>query len=378
MSIGNYEDLQHMPNTYRQEWDNQTVVYPMDQFDWYGTWLTIAQEKFPQLESFEDLHLYLKQTEIPELIYYLQKACERNDVLDQIDTFYARILYDRTDLEWMIQRTLNIRIVTPDQEKNGRLLQFHKDAWTGNGPGIKNVWTPITNSYDSNSMYVVSLENSNMISQQVYDKQLSSSAIQDLCLKHATPLQIDKGNSYLFDSHVIHGNLNNTTGKTRVSMDGRILLRGGIFNKKIPGGYFRFLGERTTGTTLQDHKNWVTYAGWNGQYTKSIPIHLQRMFINNYCGDKKININDYQFESETLDWCPNLEAFAETDGIDGIVCFSIFGLPDNPFRRHSILKCAVDNNTELVFANEDVVCRTIADIEHIKKLYNFYKEGQSE
>ena len=50
-----------MPNTYRPEWDNQTADYPLDQFNWYDIWLTVAQELFPQLESFENLHNHLEQ-----------------------------------------------------------------------------------------------------------------------------------------------------------------------------------------------------------------------------------------------------------------------------------------------------------------------------
>lgn len=366
-----------MPNTYRPEWDNKTVGYPIEQFNWYDTWLTVAQEQFPHLESFEDLHLHLEQTDIPDLIFYLQKACMRDDILDKIDAYYSHILYDTTDLDWMVQRTFNIRIVTPDQEKNGRLLRFHKDAWTGNGPGIKNIWTPITDCYDTNSMYVIPQQESNVITKTIIKDKLNADATQDLCMQTATPLKLQKGQTFFFDSNTIHGNYNNETGKTRVSMDGRILLKGGNFNRKLPGGYFRFLGERNKPIELTDDKVWVTYAGWNSKYTKDIPVHLQRLFVNDYCFDKNIHINDYQYESDTLDWQPNFESFIKSDGINGIVCYSVFGLPNDPFRRMTLLQEAVANNTELVFANENIVCNTLEDIEHIKKLYAFYMLGQA-
>jgi len=365
-----------MPNTYRPEWDNQTVDYSIEQYNWYDIWLSVAQEKFPQLKSFEDLHIHLEQTDIPELIFHLQKACERDDILDIIDEYYSHILYNTTDLEWMIQRTFNIRVVTPEQEKSGRLLRFHKDAWTGNGPGIKNVWTPITNSYDSNSMYVIEQQQSDLIANRIVNEKLSADTIQDICLKNSKPLQIQKGQAYLFDSNTIHGNLNNETGQTRVSMDGRVLLKGGNFNRKLPGGYFRFLGERNKVIELHDNKVWVTYAGWNSKYTKDIPVHLQRHFVNLYCNEKDIHINDYQYESDTLDWQPNFESYIQSEGINGIVCYSVFGLPDDPFRRQTLLQMAVENKTELVFANENLVCRSMEDVEHIKKLYTFYIEGQ--
>jgi sporadic carbohydrate cluster 2OG-Fe(II) oxygenase/sporadic carbohydrate cluster protein (TIGR04323 family) len=366
-----------MPNTYRSEWDNQTASYSVEQFDWYNIWLSIAQEKYPQLKSFEELHEQLELTEITELVYYLQKASlERDYIVDKLDEYYSFILKDRTDLEWMLQRTMNFRIVIPDQTKAGRLLQFHKDEWTGNGPGIKNIWTPITDSYDSNSMYVLSQTDSDDISKYIHTEQMSADDIQQMCLSKATPLKLSKGEVFFFNSDVIHGNVNNTTGKTRVSMDGRIILKGGNFNRKLPGGYFRFLGEHNKIIDLQDDKVWVTYAGWNSRYTKDIPVHLQRHFVNTYCEEKNIHINDYQYESDTLDWQPNFESYIQSEGINGIVCFSVFGLPDDPFRRQKLLMDAVDTNTELVFANEDIICRTRDDIEHIKHLYSFYIQGQ--
>jgi sporadic carbohydrate cluster 2OG-Fe(II) oxygenase len=366
-----------MPNKYRLEWDNQTIDYPIEQFNWKDIWLTIAQEKYPHLKSFEELHIHLEQTDIPELIYHLQKACQRDDMLEKIDAYYSHILYDRTDLEWMVQRTFNIRIVTPDQENNGRLLGFHKDAWTGNGPGIKNVWTPITDSFDTNSMYVISQADSNVISKTIVDESLTTDATQELCMQSSKPLNIKQGQTYFFDSNIIHGNFNNTTDQTRVSMDGRILLKGGSFNRKLPGGYFRFLGERNKEIELNDDKVWVTYAGWNSKYTKDIPIHLQRMFVNNFCEQKQININDYQYESDTLDWQPNFESYILSESINGIVCYSVFGLPDDPFRRMKLLQDAVQHKTELVFANENIICKSLEDIEHIKRLYEFYMMGQA-
>jgi len=365
-----------MPNTYRPEWDNRTVDYPIDQFNWYDIFLKIAQEKYPHLESFEKIHLQLEQTDIPNLIFHLQKACMRDDILDKIDEYYSTILYNITDLEWMIQRTFNFRIVTPDQEKSGRLLRFHKDEWTGNGPGIKNIWTPITDSFSSNSMYIIPQQESKVIVDRIIKERLDADTTQKICLEQAKPLEINKGQAYLFNNESIHGNINNETSQTRVSMDGRILLKGGIFNRKLPGGYFRFIGERDNKIELNDDKIWVTYAGWNSNYTYPIPAHLQRMFVNNYCAEKQININDYQYESDTLDWQPNFEAYIKSEGINGIVCYSVFGLPNDPFRRMALLQDAIDNNTELVFANEDIVCRTKEDIQNIKKLYTFYLVGK--
>ncbi len=60
--------------------------------------------------------------------------------------------------------------------------------------------------------------------------------------------------------------------------------------------------------------------------------------------------------------------------IDGIVMCSIYGLPDNPFRRYELLKLAVENNVEIHFANELCSVREEKDIEHIQHIFKFVNE----
>jgi hypothetical protein len=42
-----------------------------------------------------------------------------------------------------------------------------------------------------------------------------------------------------------------------------------------------------------------------------------------------------------------------------------------------LLQDAVQHKTELVFANENIICKSLEDIEHIKRLYEFYMMGQA-
>jgi len=49
------------------------------------------------------------------------------------------------------------------------------------------------------------------------------------------------GNFLLFTQENIHGGVPNRTGKTRMSIDVRLLLRDGQPHRKWPGAYFRRL-----------------------------------------------------------------------------------------------------------------------------------------
>ena len=68
---------------------------------------------------------------------------------------------------------------------------------------------------------------------------------------------------------------------------------------------------------------------------------------------------------------PALEQFITSYNVDAIVLCSIYSLPNDPFRRYTILKLAVDNNIELHFANELCSIREEQDIKHIEKLLEY-------
>ena len=57
---------------------------------------------------------------------------------------------------------------------------------------------------------------------------------------------------------------------------------------------------------IDSDQSYVSYVGWNSEYTKHLPLNLQRTFIGTYTDKHGIVINDYQFENEYLDYLPNL------------------------------------------------------------------------
>lgn len=365
-----------MINTYDKNWDNNIIDYDVADFNWYEFWLTKAKEKFPSINSLETIHKDISIQDVNELIHHLQKITLTKEFVDKIDEYFNDIL-DFVDYEYMTQKVFNIRIVIPDQQKAGRLLNFHKDSWVGNGMGIKNVWTPITDSFDSNSIHVIGSEESNRISSLCETERWDYDKIQNYCREIADPVTIKKGQAFLFASNNIHGNVNNDTDITRVSMDGRILPEGGFYYRKLPGGYFRFKGEVEANIQPDKSRTWISYAGWNSNYTKDIPVHMQRYQINEYCKDKDIRINDYQYENEFMDWVPNFSKYINDFNVNGIVCFSLYGLPDDPFKRQTLLLNALEKDIHLIFVNENIYFKTKKDLEYIKKLYKYFEHNES-
>lgn len=358
------------------ETDRKTVDYDLQKHNWPEYWLRIAKEKFPQIESLETVHKVLTPSEISTLGKHCQSFCGTDEFADRVDSYFSDIVKDYIGFnEWIIQRYFTIRIVIPDQAKVGRLLQYHQGIWVGNGLGLRTIWTPFTRAYGNNSMLVAPHAESKELTQRAYKEKWDYRTLQDECVKVSNPIDLIPGQCYLFQQDHIHGNLNNDTDITRWSMDGRILPKGGHYHRKVPGGYFRFLGERETKPVIDTTKKWVSYAGWNSKFSNPIPLPMQRSIINQYCDKSNIKINDYQFENEYLDWLPGLELFLTNKSVDGIVVCSIYSLPDDKSRRNDLLQLAVENNIELHFANELTSVKTKKDIEHIQRIFEYVNDN---
>jgi sporadic carbohydrate cluster 2OG-Fe(II) oxygenase/sporadic carbohydrate cluster protein (TIGR04323 family) len=358
------------------ETDRKIVDYNLKKHNWPEYWLRVAKEKFPQIENLETVHKVLTIPEISELGRHCQSVCASDEFADRVDSYFKDVVGEHIGFdEWMIQRYFTIRIVIPDQAKKGRLLAFHQGIWVGNGLGLRTIWTPFTEVYDTNSMYVASFENSVKITQDTYKNKWDYDTIQNECGKYSTPIKLSPGQAYLFQQQHIHGNFNNETDITRWSMDGRILPKGGHYHRKSPGGYFRFLGDRESNISVDTSKTWITYAGWNTKFSNPIPLPMQRGIIDDYCKKFNIKINDYQFENEYCDWLPGLEKFITGLGVEGIVICSIYCLPDDKDRRIELLKLAVENKVELHFANELTYVRELSDIDKIENIFEYVNEN---
>ena len=357
-------------------WDNQTLEYDLEKHNWPEFWLGVAKEKFPQITTLETVHKVLDATELVELGRHLQDTCGEERFIKKVDAYYSESVPDLLDgEEWMLQRFFTIRMVIPNQAKEGRLLAFHQGIWVGNGLGLRTIWTPFTECYGNNSMQIMGWEESDELTKRCYNEKLSYDELQGECAKHCFPVTLKPGQAHLFQQHHIHGNFNNDTDITRWSMDGRVLPKGGHYHRKLPGGYFRFIGERDDVREIDSTKKWISYAGWNTEWTKELPLPMQRAIISQYCNKHGIKINDYQFENEYVDWLPGLEKFITGYGIDAIVLCSINSLPDDPFRRYHLLSLAVENDVELHFANELCSVRTVEDIKHIQHVLEFVNEN---
>jgi sporadic carbohydrate cluster protein (TIGR04323 family) len=226
-------------------------------------------------------------------------------------------------------------------------------------------------------MWIMDLATSRNVTKRFITEQWDLNRFESECLKTAWPVELKPGQSHLFMQEHLHGNVNNTEGHTRVSLDMRILVEGEEYGRRYPGGFMRLPGDYEADDP-KDYtgKKFITYAGWNSEFSKHIPLPMQRSTIESYCIKHKIAYNSYEFENEHTDWMPGLEYFIK--GLpDGIVLCSIYALPDNEDRRNELLELALSLRVELHFANEFCALRSIQDLEKIQTYLKFavHKSG---
>jgi ectoine hydroxylase-related dioxygenase (phytanoyl-CoA dioxygenase family) len=98
-----------------------------------------------------------------------------------------------------LQRIPNLRVQLPGNIAVG---EFHRDSDYGHPDGELNVWVPLTSCERSNTIWVA----------------------PDTESKNGRPWVLNVGEALRFDGrNLLHGNVPNTTGATRVSLDFRYL-----------------------------------------------------------------------------------------------------------------------------------------------------------
>ena len=354
--------------------DNQKIDYDKKKYDWSGWVLETIQEIRPALEKLEDVHLHFKTSELVELRKHLEKLTNSKEFSQKLDQFlleYISPIIDRDD--FLVQSTCGIRMVVPNQANLGRLLNFHTGYWTGYSDNMTTCWVPLTRAYESNTMQVVSWEDTVPLMKKIYDEKLNMSEIEKLCVEKAYPVNLDPGQAWLFNQAELHGNINNETGVSRLSFDVRWALPEGSFGIRRAGSFFRFLGTHYELDENRINKNipWITFIDQNSEYIGLTPHFMIREFMTNYVSKYKLNIVEWANALWYLGgWSPNLLHLINQDNELGIIMPSVHCLSCDVDRRMEIFKLAIDKGIQILFCDENILLDNAKDLDLIEKIYN--------
>ena len=217
--------------------DNKTLKFDTERFQfksWVENELKSIGVDFQKLEL---LHESMSAKDCASVTKQIIQNTRKKSFLKIAIPFIEECILPLVDnSEVALQRFFNFRILLPDQPLS--IVPFHNGQLQGHGLGERTIWMPMTESRDTSSLYLMPVESSRVALKKVRELKSSYRDFQKLLKEEAAPVNIGYGNASLFTQENIHGSLSNITGRTRVSFDFRILIKGLPYGQKIPGGYF--------------------------------------------------------------------------------------------------------------------------------------------
>lgn len=354
-----------MNNYLLEHFNNNTLLYNLEKYNWPCLVLEIIKEKYNQVTTLETLHKNLTYREIADVTALVQKSFLDTKLSLMLDNFAEEYIAPLVgNNRYLIKRQPTLNVVVPNQSAAGRRLPFHQGIFYDNGRGQGTIWMPLTMCYKSNTMWIMDLEESRTLTEQVINNKWTVDEFEIECVKKSSPVMIEPGQAHLFAQEHIHGNIENITDVTRLALDWHILLQDEEYHRRYPGAFFRLPGDYVTNASADRDKNYVCYLSNNSEFDKNTGKHAQRCTIEHYVREQGIAHNGYQFENEYLTHLPIFEYLLSQD-IDCIIVFSMYSISD------SLLKKALKQNKEIHFANEYMTMQTQQDLDKILTYKNF-------
>lgn len=349
----------------QKNFDNATLNYDLNKFNWPLLVLKKIQEKYPVVKSLEKIHQQLSPTEIFEIAAQIQNEFlteEWSILLDKFaETYIVPLLNGQ---RYLIKRQPTLNIVIPNQEAVGRRLPFHQGIFYDNGRGQGTIWMPLTKCYDSNSMWIASLEDSRKLTKIAIEEKLSAEKLDLYSTLESIPVTLEPGQAHLFSQEHIHGNINNITDITRFAIDWHVLIEGEEYHNRLPGAFFRMPGDYVTDIHVDNSKSFLCYLSNNSEFDKQLSKHVQRCTIEKYIEQHDIAPNGWQFENEYLTHLPIFQYLLDQN-IDCILVLSMYSISDE------LLQKAINKGKEIHFANEYMCIKTQEDLDRILQYKNF-------
>lgn len=191
---------------------------------------TIQEKSNKPISSLQDCHKYLNRLDINSARYKAFQSINSPDIdwAHYVHKLAGTHIAQVIGPDYLIQSKTNLSIQMPGDETS--ILDIHSDCKSGDSPWQINLWIPLTKAYSTNSMFLISMEDSlnyfkqlRLIARESSDIQNNMTRLSHI-LKGFSKMFVDAGENdvLLFNPGVLHGNELNTTDQTRVSLNIRI------------------------------------------------------------------------------------------------------------------------------------------------------------
>ena len=358
-----------------ERWDNKVLDYDKNKHNWTEYFFEAVRELKPELTDLTQIHKYFKTTEFIDLRKHLELFTNSKEFSTRLDSFFADYVSDLVDgKDYLIQSTSGIRFVVPNQDALGRLLAFHTGYWTGYNNHMGTVWIPLTKTWGTNTMQVVSWDDSIEIMNRIHNEQLPLDEIQRLSIEKCFPVEIDVGQAWLFNQGHVHGNINNETDITRVSFDARYALKGHDLGPRRAGSFYRLQGHysKLDPSDLASGP-WVVFVDQNSAYIGETPHFIIREFLLGKARQLKLDVVEWSNEYWGCTWMPKLQDFVERDNLSGLVVPSIHAFSGTNDKIKDLFAQSLSSGQQILFADENILLKDEQGLETIFQILNLEK-----
>jgi sporadic carbohydrate cluster 2OG-Fe(II) oxygenase len=221
--------------------DIETKQYDLYRFPFDNWLLNEIRSAGFAIDRLENFHHAVPALETAALTKKLIKLTEGDSFRSIYFDFVKSVLEPLVGTEIAPQRFPNFRAHLPNRPD--MCIPFHTDSWYGHGSDEINVWIPLTPAKESASLALIPLAQSHQLTHEAQTRCMRLHEMESLFSPHAKAVDVNPGDVVLFTPHHLHGNSENKTGKTRVSIDFRVAVKNGVINKKRVGGYFVLMPE---------------------------------------------------------------------------------------------------------------------------------------
>lgn len=165
-----------------------------------------------------EIHKFINKKQVNAFRLGLFKSINSLDWKKHILKIISDDIFNILGQDLLIQTKLNVSIQMPGDQSS--ILPLHSDSWSADSPFQINLWIPLTNAFETNSMFVKDLNSTKKILKKIgLNKTVRFDEIK---IKKKDFINIDFGNVLMFNPVLLHGNVLNKTKKTRISLNVRI------------------------------------------------------------------------------------------------------------------------------------------------------------
>lgn len=331
----------------------------------------LAQETNYEVKKLNDIiQKYSKnQVRFIEKIFYDFFRTEK--FLYMYNDFVRNCIAPHFDENLVYQVIPAVRIAFPKSKS----VNFHNDCWYGHGENIKNIWVPLTNVRETQSLaFLNEVDNETSLS-YFYKSEPSLIEIQSHCEKLMKFAECDYGKFLLFPTKALHGTVTNSSDNIRISFDFRICTDGnyGLKNQS----FFKKIID------LEKNNKDIKYKVTKNEklpaigYLNQLPLSnefsinqtIQQETIASFCSTNNFDLILLETELIGFKKPLNLEdvLFGNRKGlVKDIVVFSYKLILLNNKSYYDIIKRAISNNIRFHFANEGSVLDSIEKLDSLR------------